>query len=233
MEHQDLIRCKSLNQIPIKKLHFVLESIDKESISDKDKMIKKSVVIRYYESNIPVEYWRLKMDRDFEGDPRLLEKYSLYTKDIKTSYINGSSICFCGNHGLGKTMTSCCVLKKAVATGFTCLYSTLSDIVNILIQSPQEEKFLARKELNMVDFLVIDEFDSRFMSNDNAAELYGKTLEGVFRTRCQNKLPTIMCTNSPNIVKAFNGALKESIDSLTKGYLEEFPVFGEDFRKKK
>ncbi len=42
-----------------------------------------------------------------------------------------------------------------------------------------------------------------------------------------------MCTNSPNIVEAFTGPLKTSIESLVNGYLKIFKVMpGNDFRKK-
>ena len=76
------------------------------------------------------------------------------------------------------------------------------------------------------------EFDSRFMPSENAADLYARSLENVFRTRSQNKLPTLMCTNSPNVVESFNGPLKASMDSLMRGYLKIFVVLGDDFRKK-
>jgi DNA replication protein DnaC len=180
-----------------------------------------------------LEYWSLKMDKNFQGDSRLLEKYNEYTSDLKLAYTSGTSICFAGGHGLGKTMTTTCILKKACQKGYSCLYTTLSDIVSALTQASNDEKFLARRELTLVDFLAIDEFDSRFMPSENAADLYARSLESVFRTRSQNKLPTLMCTNSPNVVESFNGPLKTSIDSLMKGYLVTFPVFGDDFRKKK
>jgi DNA replication protein DnaC len=174
------------------------------------------------------------MDKDFHGDPRLLARYQTYIEDLKLSYINGSSICFAGGHGLGKTMTGTCILKKAAQKGYSTLYTTLSDIVNILTQAGGEEKFLSRRELNTVDFLMIDEFDPRFMPNENAADLYARTLETVFRTRSANKLPTLMCSNSPNMAQAFNGPLKDSIDSLLKGYLKVFQVMpGIDYRGKK
>jgi DNA replication protein DnaC len=131
------------------------------------------------------------------------------------------------------TMTVSCILKKSCQKGYSCLYSTLGDIVHVVTQALGEDKYLARRELALVDFLVIDEFDSRFMPSENAADLYARSLESVFRTRSQNKLPTLMCTNSPNIVESFNGPLKQSIDSLIKGYLNIYPVFGEDFRKKR
>lgn len=130
------------------------------------------------------------------------------------------------------TMASACILKKAIHKGFICQYTTLSDVVNVLTQAPSEEKYIARRELCLVDFLLIDEFDSRFIQSENAADLYARTLETIFRTRSQNKLPTLMCTNSPNIIETFTGPLKQSIDSLIKGYLKIFPVFGNDYRKK-
>lgn len=242
-----LIRSKSLNNIPATKvqerLHSIVqacETCSKRNLRFKDGLdglcTRCSYVAvaynRYSESNIPVEYWDLKMEKNFEGDPRLLTKYNSIISDLKSTFTSGFSICFGGGHGRGKTMTSTCILKKAAQKGFNCLYTTLSDIVNVLTQAPGEERYAARKELTMVDFLVIDEFDSRFISTENAADLYARTLEGVFRTRTQNKLPTIMCTNSPNIEATFSGPLHDSLKSLMNK-LEKFPVLGEDFREKK
>ena len=193
-------------------------------------------VNRYYESNIPIEYWSLKMERDFHGDPRLLAKYTDYVADLKSRYMTGSSLCLAGKHGSGKTFTLTSILKRAVQKGYTGLYTTLSDVVNILTSNSNygEDRTNARRELVMVDFLICDEFDIRFIASDNAADLYARSLETVFRARSQNKLPTLMATNSPNPVESFNGPLKASIESLVEGYLEVFTVFpGKDFRKEK
>ena len=233
MDIQNFSRSQALNNIPQRKLQDFLSAIESSEDAPDVKHVKMIAANRYAESNIPFEYWTLKMEKDFQGDPRLLKKYEEYIKDLKASYINGTSICFAGGHGLGKTFTVTSILKKSCQKGFTCLYTTLSDIVSVMTSGIGEDKFLARRELALVDFLVIDEFDSRFMPSDNAADLYARSLESVFRTRSQNKLPTLMCTNSPNVVESFNGPLKASIDSLMRGYLKVFPVLGEDFRKKK
>lgn len=233
MSIQDLTRTTVLNNIPKKKLLDYISNIDNSNDDLNIKATKKIIINRYAESNIPIEYWNITMEKDFVGDQRLLNKYKEYIEDLKDRYINGTSICFAGHHGVGKTMTATCILKKASQKGYSCLYTTLSDIVNTLNQSPSEDKFFARRELILIDFLVIDEFDSRFMASDNAADLYARHLESIFRTRIQNKLPTLMCTNSPNIVESFNGPLKNSIDSLIKGYLHMFPVLGQDIRKNK
>lgn len=233
MSNPDFLRSKALNNIPQRKLQEILSSIESSEDTPNNKHIKLIAINRYAESNIPVEYWSLKMEKDFHGDTRLLNKYSEYVSNLKLSYTSGSSVCFAGGHGLGKTFTITSILKKASGKGYSCLYTTLSDMVNVLTSAGGEDKFLARRELTLVDFLAIDEFDSRFMPSENAADLYARSLENIFRTRSQNKLPTLMCTNSPNVVESFNGTLKASIDSLMKGYLKIFPVFGEDFRKKK
>lgn len=229
---QDFLRSKCLNNIPQRKLQDIVSSVESSTDDFSTKNIKLIAINRYAESNIPVEYWSLKMEKDFHGDPKLLDKYIEYTQDIKQSYINGSSICFAGSHGVGKTMTITSILKKASNKGFSCLYTTLSDMVSVLTAANNEEKFLARRELMLVDFLAIDEFDSRFIQSDSAADLYARSLENIFRTRSQNKMPTLMCTNSPNVIESFNGALKASVGSLIKGYLKVVPVFGEDYRKK-
>jgi DNA replication protein DnaC len=232
MDSLDFARSRALNNIPKKKLLEFIASIDSSDDDPKLKTTKQIAVNRYFESNIPIEYWSLKMERDFFGDKKLLAKYNDYISDLKKSYIDGTSICFAGGHGLGKTFVVSSILKASCIKGYSCLYSTLSDIVNVSTQSSGEDRYLAKRELVLVDFLVIDEFDSRFMPSENAADLYARSLENVFRTRSQNKLPTLMCTNSPNIIESFNGPLKESITSLMKGYMKVFPVFGEDFRKR-
>ncbi|CAB4196522.1 DnaC DNA replication protein [uncultured Caudovirales phage] len=232
MSTQDFSRSNALNNIPKKKLLDWLSTIESSTDDLQAKTTKLIAINRYAESNIPIEYWSLKMERDFKGDPRLLVKYNEYISDLKSSYLNGTSICFAGPHGVGKSFCVTSILKKACQKGFSTLYSDLSSIVNVLTMASSEDKFLARRELTLVDFLVIDEFDSRFMPSDNAADLYARSLESVFRTRSQNKLPTLMCTNSPNVVESFNGPLKSSIDSLMKGYLKMFVVTGDDFRKK-
>lgn len=129
------------------------------------------------------------------------------------------------------TMSVTNIIKTASLKGYTCLYSTLSDIVAVLLSRDAEDAYAARRELMSVDFLVIDEFDTRFMQSENASDLFGRTLENVFRTRSQNRLPTFLCTNSPNIIEAFTGPIKMSLESLMKGYVKNVIVVGDDFRK--
>jgi DNA replication protein DnaC len=231
MSTQDFSRSNALNNIPKKKLLDWLSTIESSTDDLQAKTTKLIAINRYAESNIPIEYWSLKMERDFKGDPRLLAKYNEYISDLKSSYLNGKSICFSGPHGVGKTMAATCILKKASQKGYTCHFSDISNIIATLTQSSNEEKFIAKKELTMVDFLVIDEIDPRFFSSESSSELFIKNFENIFRTRKQNKLPTLICTNSPNIVESFPNNLKQSIGSLFYDGMENICIFSNDYRK--
>jgi DNA replication protein DnaC len=189
-----------------------------------------TAIQRYSESNIPTKYWKLEMDYDFRGDKVLLQHYQQIVGDLRETYKKGTCLCFAGGHGLGKTMTCTNILKRAVEKGYTAHYATLNDIVASLVTNYTEDKAIARRELLMVDFLVIDEFDPRYMGSDQAADLFGRILEDIFRTRSQNCMPIFMCTNSPNVVESFNGPLKRSIASLMN-YVQQVSVLGKDFRK--
>lgn len=166
--------------------------------------------------------------KDFVGPKELLKIYLDTVKDLDKVYMDGKSICLAGPHGVGKTLTSTSILKKACHKNYLCLYTTLTDIVNILT-TYDDEVNAARRELMTIDFLVIDEFDSRYIGTANTADLFGKTLEHILRNRSQNKLPTILCSNSPNPVEAFDGPIKGSIESLMSR-VEIIPVFAKDHR---
>jgi len=183
---------------------------------------------RYAESNIQIEYWGLNMN-DFVGSPELKKAYTRITENLSKVYGDGMSLCLAGSHGIGKTMTISCILKRACEKNYSCLYTTLNDIVNALIEAPYDDKYLVRKELMNVDFLAIDEFDSKYIS-DGASDLFARSVEPILRGRSQNKVPLFMCSNSPNPTEAFKGSIKQSIDSIFNR-VKVIPILAEDFRK--
>ena len=188
-----------------------------------------AALTKYTEANIPVKYWKLEMNKDFVGDTVLMDKYKELTANVKQTYDKGVAICFMGGHGTGKTLTTSNVLKRVLEKGYSGLYVNLTDVITSLV-SNFEGRAQMRSELLTVDFLVIDEFDPRYMGSDNASDLFGRVLEDIIRIRAQNSLPMFMCTNSPNVVESFNGPLKQSITSLMN-YFTNVSVLGKDQRK--
>ena len=215
-----------LNSIPTKKIEYAVQSvIDKfpgcKGLTESDPLPNECRVVieaiyRYAYANIPVDYWFRDVDSTFKGDESLVKVFNEITNDIHKAYNQGTKLCFAGNHGVGKTLTCACILKKAVETGYSGLYVTLTDIVTLMGSKNSDSKYEARQILLNTDFLVVDEFDPRFMGSDNAAEFYGRILETTLRARVQNTLPLLLCTNSPNVLSSFSGPLKQSIASLMK-----------------
>ena len=221
------MQCQALRNIPKTKRDVELQQLDYDFEDISKRSIMKKAFMRYYEANIPVKYWRLEMS-NFSGDKNLLKLYNDLTKDFHKLYKDGANICLAGQYGLGKTMVVSNILKKAVAKNYSGLYVNLGDVVSSM---KSKESYMARKELLNTDFLVIDEFDPRYMATEAASDFYGRVLEDILRNRTQNKLPIFMCTNSPNPVGVFNGSIQESISSLMN-YVNVVPVLGQDYRKK-
>jgi DNA replication protein DnaC len=205
---------------------MILEKIKEHKDAEKSSFMFK-MVNRYFESNIPIKYWFIEMD-DFKGDPSLKNYYNNIVSDLDSAFNRGETKCFVGSFGVGKTLTSVNILKKASLAGYSSLYVSLNDIISVTANN--QESYYARKELLSVDFLVIDEFDSRHMGNEKASDFFGRVLEDILRGRTNNKLPLFLCSNSSSPMSAFNNSLKEGITSLMH-YVELIPVLGSDFRK--
>jgi DNA replication protein DnaC len=232
--------CPALRNVPNKKVQDLLQSIITKCSTCAGSTLSSGGLCpncstiskafnRYADANIPLRYWTLEMNKHFQGDDILKEKYAELTADLKRTYRDGKNVCFAGSFGLGKTMVCTNILKRAVEKGFSGLYVTLLDIISAITSN---ERYAARSDLLSVDFLVIDEFDPRYMSTDSSSDFFGRIIDDIFRTRSQNCLPTFMCTNAPNVTESFSGVIKQSLSSLMHG-VETVVVLGDDFRAKK
>jgi DNA replication protein DnaC len=192
---------------------------------------KAARVEKYALSNIPVEYWD-KAFKNFSGDQNFKKIISEKIENIDETYDCGKSLMFIGSLGTGKSYTACCFLKRAIATGYTGLYVTMADIVaNILSNEIDTAKYYQR--LISRDFLVIDEFSSHWIfPSEKSEQLFGSSLEYVLRTRFQNQLPTILCSNDDDVDDIFGGFFAKSFKSLRSHHLNLYVVGGKDFRRK-
>lgn len=219
------MQSQALRNVPKAKLELAFSQLEKKYTGDQLYIIKKAYH-RYFSANIPVKYWELEMNRHYVGDSDLLNEYTNLVSDIAQMYEDGTSLCFAGRYGLGKTFVATNILKRALERGYCGLYLNLGDIVSAMKSG---ESYIARKELITTDFLVVDEFDPRYMGSESASDFYGRTLEDVLRNRSQNKLPLILCTNHQDPVRSFAGELRESVSSLWN-YVTVIPVLGTDHR---
>lgn len=179
------------------------------------------------EACIPVDYWHRRIE-DFYGDSNFKSYVLDYTNRLDEEYNNGLTLCFVGHRGTGKTFAACSVLKKSLLKKYSAFYTTMVDSVNALLSNAASE---FREKVKTIDFMVLDEVDQRFFPSQGSQELYGSQFEYILRTRSQNKLPTILCTNSENTGEIFSGQFKESFDSLMSQFVKVVRAGGKDARK--
>lgn len=220
--------------IPIKKVELAKLKIKNKCGVCKDKprmecyscMRWEGFINRMAASEIPIDYWFRSM-KNFYGYVGLKDSILKVIENIDETYGEGQTIYIAGDRGRGKTMASCAVLKEAILKGYSTFYITLSDLVTRVITSNP----MLKMEVKDIDFLVIDEIDNRFFPTESSMELYGSQLESVLRSRMQNRLPTIMCSNAVDIGLVFKGQFKESFQSLWSQFVKTLVAAGPDARK--
>lgn len=218
--------------IPIKKLNLIEQEIKESCVCNGKGCAQCSATLAriksYASSGIPMGYWLLAF-KDFSGDPNFKIAIKEKISNINLLYKEGQSLAFVGSLGTGKTYAACCLLKKAIALDYTAKYINMSDMVRQMTSTYDTAMY---DELTTVDFLCIDEFDSRWVfPSEKSEQLFGQTLEMILRVRFQNKLPVILCSNTPDLDTVLAGEFARAISSLFYKFVKVYYVGGKDFRK--
>lgn len=185
---------------------------------------------KYSIAGIPIAYWKLAF-KDFEGDKRFAGEVRSIINNIDDFYEKGESLAFIGNLGTGKSYAACCILKKAVASRYDCHYTQMTEVVNkVLSHSVDSDRYL--EMMVTVDVLVLDEFDPRWVfPSEKVERMFGTTFEYILRTRFQNTMPTILCSNADNIDNVLSSDFGKAFASLRSMYMKVIYVGGKDYRK--
>lgn len=222
--------------VPSSKLKYVLEKIKRDcqkcqGIGCQVCRGKESRVVLYAKSGIPVDYWE-KSWKNFNGDPNFKNfiRENILLR-IEKVYEQGESYAFVGNLGIGKSYAACAILKLALTSGFSVKYETMSNIISTMLSNSVDSNAYIQ-ELMSVDFLGLDEYDIRWIfPSEKAEQMFGSTLEHILRNRFQNKMPTILCSNTVEIDKVLSEDFSKAFESLRNQYVKVIPVTGKDYRK--
>ena len=209
----------------MKKVLSSCKSCDGEGC--RDCKSKTSRFRSYARVGIPMDYWTLAF-KDFAGDSNFKKIISEYLTNINPAYEDGVSLAFVGNLGTGKTYAACSILKLAQVSGYSVKYLNMSDIIDNVSKGDRD---FYDKATN-IDFLCIDEYDARWVyPSEKAEQLFGQTMERILRFRFQNKMPTIICSNTLKLENVLAGDFSRAVDSLFSKYVKVIYVSGKDFRK--
>lgn len=190
----------------------------------------RSFIDSLADANIPEAYWMLSY-KTFSGSEHIKKSTEDYVSCLPDNYRRGTSICFAGSPGTGKTMSACTIIKAALKSKYTGYYTTLSDIASYLADNLYKSQFY-HKLIN-VDFLCIDEVDSRhFADTESSENFFARSFERVFRYRVQNRLPIIFATNHISLNEAFTGQFKKIFESIGSQSVKTIVSVGADHRLK-
>lgn len=221
--------------IPKKKLDFIKAKIKErcecQGEGCRTCLTQVNRIGKYAAAGIPVDYWTLSFKRNFKGDKNFGNFVMKQIRDIEGVYERGESFAFIGNLGTGKTFAATSMLKMALLKGFSGKHTHMADIVrNVLSNSIDSGAYV--QSLLDVDFLVIDEFDARWVfPSEKSERMFGSTLEHVLRCRFQNGMPTILCSNTQDIDSVLSDEFSRAFSSLRNNYVKTLYVAGKDFRK--
>lgn len=179
-------------------------------------------------AQIPCVYWMLPY-KDFTGPKNIKKATQNYAKNIDEYYRSGTSICYAGTPGTGKTFSASAILKVALSKKYSIFYTTLSDMAANLTDNQVKDEY--NSSMMKADFLCIDEVDSRHYSDTETSEnFFGRLFEKIVRYRIQNKLPIIIATNNSKIEEAFSGQFKKIVESIASASTIIVPALGPDYR---
>ena len=140
--------------------------------------------------NFDVESYRKDGDSVYSEMKRNFEKAKLYAENFGRMRGN---ILMMGKTGTGKTHLSTAMAGKIIAAGYSVLYDSAQNIMNVFEddrfrstrgEEPKSEKFLS------VDLLILDDLGTEFINSFTLSCLYN-----LINTRQNRGLATVISTN--------------------------------------
>lgn len=177
---------------------------------------------------IPRNFWEASFDliRPAKSDHK--KHVGTYLKKIDYMYKENVGLGLWGKNGSGKTAILAMILKEARRYGFTGLFVRAEELRVADLKNREFEPgvpLLYRAQT--VDFLGIDDLGKEHRGETSYAV---NLLHGVFRSRSDERLPTIFTTNFCVTDRQFLEAYKASMVEILRECCQVICVEGHDFR---
>ena len=176
--------------------------------------------------NIGRRYWPASMQNVPESV--LKNTYRAYMKNLASNYADGWGLFVYGNNGVGKTYTSCALLKEITKAGYST-FCILSDELKLayIDGSRFDQDNTVTQRVERVDFLLIEDLGKEYSGKGSGfAEL---CFENLLRKRSRECRPTIVTTNLTPAL--FKERYKQSAASLAMECMIAVEAKGIDIRR--
>lgn len=150
-------------------------------------MTKDELITLFTSIGIPRRFWET-VPTDYFGDKEAIKAVTRYVDANKKVFIRGLGLMLTGGRDSGKTFLASILLKELFMKGYSCTYTTLSELTTAMIQPVPGQFF--HKDIVAPDFLVIDGIDE-FNEGSKTA------LRRVITRRRDEAKPLILCTVFP------------------------------------
>jgi len=187
---------------------------------------------KYAEANIPILYWKLGL-KDLDPNGVGVAEVKKYCSKLDEAYEDGQGLFIFGKNGNGKTLSACAIGKVAIRQGrsvrFTFLGEIITSFMNTMYNAEARNKL--QDDILNVDFLIIDDIDKAYLSEEG--KYVNSIVDTLFRTRTQNCLPTIITANKSMqdiLEKSKEEVFLNSLLSLFKESLLTICFYGGDKR---
>lgn len=161
------------------------ERIEKEEAEKKKReRIRQIKRTAFPQSNM----FNFTFDKDDSPDSMPSKVARNYCKHFEEMYQKGKGLIFYGTVGTGKSFLAACIANELINQGYSCIYTTFTEISERRFAAMDKEQELRR--INNTMLLIIDDLGS-----ERDTEYMQETAFRVIDARCTAKKPMIITTN--------------------------------------
>ena len=182
-------------------------------------------------SQVPMKLWDFEVDSIDAVEVR--DRIKAYVGNLKEASLKGYGLYLYGSNGVGKSMSAAIILKNAIRMGYEHVrFIHMSEVVTMFFDG-MYNKDLRReyeKDILEAEFLVLDEIDKAYKSNNGG--FADSSYDLLFRTRANRCRPTIVTANTrkEEFLKNGENLFGKSLLSLFAENMSSVMVFGQDRR---
>ena len=130
----------------------------------------------------------MTFEQDDGTHPGISRAMKIYVDNFPKLIREGKGLLLYGDVGTGKTFAAACVVNALIDSGYSCLMTNFSRVLNTLWGTEQRQDYL--DELNRFQLLVLDDLGAERRSEHAQEQVFN-----IIDARYRAKLPLIITTN--------------------------------------